>query len=283
MNNIFKNIIEILKMNKAKILILSAFTIPMFFSFKCSETENKEPINESSGISKQKVDSTQMSLSGLQKLFKAYPDFLEKSEDNEIYWKDGTVMNYDDGREKTHDEKLDDADLEDMMSQAYIKGAGWAEPPAENYEPGRIRYEPFFEKMYGSTQAEVTKNLTTINWFGTSVQVSTINNVDKKLKAVMEDLEKLPEKYHKYFKKTAGTFNYRKIAGTDRYSVHSYGVAIDINTEYSDYWQWDKSMKYRNRIPVEVAEVFEKHGFIWGAKWYHYDTMHFEFRPELIE
>ena len=270
-------------MNKAKILILSVFIIPMFFSFKCSETENKEPINESSGISKQKVDSTQMSLSGLQKLFKAYPDFLEKSENNKIYWKDGTVMNYDDGREKTHDEKLDDADLEDMMSQAYIKGAGWAEPPAENYEPGRIRYEPFFEKMYGSTQAEVTKNLTTINWFGTSVQVSTINNVDKKLKAVMEDLEKLPEKYHKYFKKTAGTFNYRKIAGTDRYSVHSYGVAIDINTEYSDYWQWDKSMKYRNRIPVEVAEVFEKHGFIWGAKWYHYDTMHFEYRPELIE
>jgi peptidoglycan LD-endopeptidase CwlK len=28
--------------------------------------------------------------------------------------------------------------------------------------------------------------------------------------------------------------------------------------------------------------VFEKHGFIWGAKWYHYDTMHFEYRPELL-
>ena len=24
------------------------------------------------------------------------------------------------------------------------------------------------------------------------------------------------------------------------------------------------------------------HGFIWGGKWYHYDTMHFEFRPELV-
>jgi hypothetical protein len=28
--------------------------------------------------------------------------------------------------------------------------------------------------------------------------------------------------------------------------------------------------------------VFEKHGFIWGGKWYHYDTMHFEYRPELL-
>ncbi|MEJ2663631.1 MAG: M15 family metallopeptidase, partial [Spirochaetia bacterium] len=27
---------------------------------------------------------------------------------------------------------------------------------------------------------------------------------------------------------------------------------------------------------------FEKYGFIWGGKWYHYDTMHFEYRPELL-
>ncbi|MDP3291618.1 MAG: M15 family metallopeptidase, partial [Sulfuricurvum sp.] len=24
------------------------------------------------------------------------------------------------------------------------------------------------------------------------------------------------------------------------------------------------------------------HGFIWGGRWYHYDTMHFEYRPELL-
>jgi len=28
--------------------------------------------------------------------------------------------------------------------------------------------------------------------------------------------------------------------------------------------------------------VFERHGFIWGGKWFHYDTMHFEYRPELL-
>ena len=28
--------------------------------------------------------------------------------------------------------------------------------------------------------------------------------------------------------------------------------------------------------------IFEKHGFIWGGRWYHYDTMHFEYRPELV-
>ena len=30
------------------------------------------------------------------------------------------------------------------------------------------------------------------------------------------------------------------------------------------------------------AHIFERHGFIWGGKWHHYDTMHFEYRPELL-
>ncbi|MCX6159154.1 MAG: M15 family metallopeptidase [Ignavibacteriae bacterium] len=270
-------------MNRTNKLLLIVFILPLFISLKCNEPKNKEITKENTSEQIEKKDSKQSKLTGLQKLIKAYPDYLEKAEDNKIYWKDGTVMNYDDGKEKTHDERLENADIEDMMKQEYVVEMNGDWKPEVNYEPGRIRYEPFFEKLYGNSQSSVTKNLTTINWFGTSVQVSTINNVDKKLAAIMDDLNKLPEKYHKYFKKTAGTFNYRKIAGTDRYSAHAYGIAIDINTEYSDYWQWDKSMKYKNRIPIEVAEVFEKHGFIWGAKWYHYDTMHFEYRPELLQ
>ena len=82
-------------------------------------------------------------------------------------------------------------------------------------------------------------------------------------------------------KKYSGTFVWRNIAGTDRLSNHSFGTAIDINTKYSDYWKWNNNVTYINRIPIEIAEVFEKYGFIWGGKWYHYDTMHFEFRPEL--
>ena len=40
---------------------------------------------------------------------------------------------------------------------------------------------------------------------------------------------------------------------------------------------------YKNRIPWEIVNVFERHGFVWGGKWYHYDTMHFEYRPELVK
>ena len=35
-------------------------------------------------------------------------------------------------------------------------------------------------------------------------------------------------------------------------------------------------------VETRIGEIFERHGFIWGGKWYHYDTMHFEYRPEFF-
>ncbi|MBN9071220.1 MAG: M15 family metallopeptidase [Rhizobiales bacterium] len=70
-------------------------------------------------------------------------------------------------------------------------------------------------------------------------------------------------------------------------SMHAYGAAIDLNTKYTAYWQWQKPdaaghIKWSNRIPKEIVDIFERHGFIWGGRWYHYDTMHFEYRPEML-
>jgi len=118
------------------------------------------------------------------------------------------------------------------------------------------------------------------------VTVTRINGVDRKLAAVSRELDALvarkPE-MKKYLVPLGGTFKWRTIAGTKRLSVHSFGAAIDINVKYSAYWRWNKgSYRYRNRIPLDIVKIFERHGFIWGGKWYHYDTMHFEYRPELL-
>ena len=219
----------------------------------------------------------------LLKLVKSYPDFLDSADATNLYWKDGTVMIYDDGiKDKTHDEMLDNPDIEDMLSQDYVKG-NLENPPGENYEPGRIRYEPFFLKMYGNNTSEVRNNLVEITWVdGSTVLFSGVNGAADQLKLVVEELKQLPPEFDKYLVRPGGTFNWRNIAGTDRLSNHSFGSAIDINTKYSDYWQWNNNLTYQNRIPFEIVEIFEKHGFIWGGKWYHYDTMHFEYRPELM-
>ena len=52
---------------------------------------------------------------------------------------------------------------------------------------------------------------------------------------------------------------------------------------FADYWLWKpKDAPYRNRVPFEIVQIFERHGLIWGGKWAHFDTMHFEYRPELL-
>ena len=256
-------------------------------SLSCTHDKISRTINTSSetkSSSSDYINRTKNIPHGLQKLLKAYPDFFDSADENNLYWKDGSSMVYDDGiQNKTHDEKLDNPDIEDMMSQKYTKGENWGEPPAENFEPGRIRYEPFFRKMYGNNSSEVRKNLVSVKWVdGSTVDFSAVNGAADSLKIVAEELKNLGSEYQKYLKHIGGTFNWRNIAGTKRLSNHSFGTAIDINTSYSDYWQWSSDLTYRNRIPFEIVEIFEKHGFIWGGKWYHFDTMHFEYRPELL-
>jgi len=216
-----------------------------------------------------------------QKLIRAYPNELVSCKQNSIIWRDGQKMVYDDNRDKNFQQILENADIEDMFADSYLKGK--YSNPAHNYDPGRYRNDKFFRKMYGNSSAQVKANLTTIDWFGQNVQVTTINNVHKQLLAVKNELEMYP-KLIKYLHPIGGTFKWRKIAGTNRLSVHSYGAAIDINVKYSAYWRWSKGgYRYQNKIPLQIVKIFEKYGFIWGGKWYHYDTMHFEYRPELLQ
>jgi D-alanyl-D-alanine carboxypeptidase-like protein len=228
----------------------------------------------------------------MRALVAAYPDFLAGSDGNDLVWKDGTRMPFDDGKgAKEFEAMLGDPDLEDMFYAPYPLGrAGTA--PAVNIDPGRVRFQPFYAKMYGDcTKGEVTRHLVDVIWLpSTSAQrlrVTRVNGVAERLQAISNELDKLPAAMTKFLVPSAGTYNCRVVAGTKRVSAHGLGIAIDIATAYADYWYWTKPgpggrYAYRNRIPWEIVEIFETHGFVWGGKWYHYDTMHFEYRPEII-
>jgi hypothetical protein len=90
-------------------------------------------------------------------------------------------------------------------------------------------------------------------------------------------------------------WNWREIADSSNRSFHSYGVAIDLLPKslkgLETYWLWAKranlewwNVPYSKRYhpPLEVIKIFESYGFIWGGKWRIYDTMHFEYRPEIL-
>lgn len=228
---------------------------------------------------------------GISKLLKAYPEQLCKAEGNVLVWCDGTRMLFDEGNgSKNHQQKLEHADLRDQMEQCYPRGAIYAQP-ATDFEPGRIRNEAFFKKMYGGSAGEVQKNLVSIIWLpssnGQRFRITSINRINEHLQAVSDELDKLPPDLKRFVNQPAGSFNWRVIAAEKRLSPHSFGIAFDINTATANYWFWSESKDrrpsmYQNRIPIEIVLIFEKHGFIWGGKWNHYDTMHFEYRAELL-
>ncbi len=78
----------------------------------------------------------------------------------------------------------------------------------------------------------------------------------------------------------AGTFNCRPIAGTRSPSMHAFGAAIDLASRHGGYWRWGADRG--PPLPAPIVAAFEREGFIWGGKWAHFDTFHFEFRPEII-
>jgi len=216
-------------------------------------------------------------------LVRAYPNQISGRDDTGIVLRDGTSQNLSDGKtDKSFDEKLKNASLIDQLSLPYPKGV-LTKPPGPQDDPGRFRNTAFFDKMYGDCdKGETQKHLTDIRWFTGKVRVTTVNGVAERLRAVAMEIDHLPKNIKRYAYPSAGAFNCRVVKDTGKRSMHAYGAAIDINTAFSDYWLWRKG-GYRNRIPYEIVEIFERHGFIWGGKWGHFDTMHFEYRPEFFD
>ncbi len=226
----------------------------------------------------------------LDKLVAAYPDALVGHDGKVLRWRDGTVMPVSVGiAGKTFPELLRHASIADQFRIPYPRGP-LEKPPAVDADPGRFRNTAFFTKMYGDCQmGQVTPRLVSLAWlpktWGKSIRITAVNNVDKQLRAVSAEIDALPDKIKRAAYPIAGTYKCRSVADTGQPSPHGYGIAIDLNTAFSDYWYWrphDGPILYRNRMPAEIVAIFEKHGFIWGGKWYHFDTMHFEFRPELL-
>ena len=217
-------------------------------------------------------------------LVEAYPDFIERIADNRVIFNDGTSLTYDDGRVKDFGTLLDDGDIEDMFFVPYDPSGN---QPEYLHDAGRSRNEALFKKMYGNSAAAVRRNLVKVAWFGKTVDFTAINGAADSLRKVAAELEHYPQL--KKYLASSGTFYWRPVRGAKRLSAHSYGIAFDIAVPYSDYWLWKNKnagetdrIEYANRFPRQIVEIFRRHGFIWGGAWYHFDTMHFEFRPEIL-
>ena len=193
-------------------------------------------------------------------------------------------------RDRPHADTLKDANIAEQFLFPYPLDFDLTLRRTPYADPGRYRNDAFFRALYFNDKRSAKKSLATVSFTQgarADFQVTTKYAVDCQLTAAFAEIAASGQDVAPYFRKTGGSFKWRKIAGTERLSAHSFGIAIDLNTQLGQYWRWSGAKPgnaghYDNKIPAHIVEPMERYGFIWGGKWHHFDGMHFEYRPELI-
>ena len=66
-----------------------------------------------------------------------------------------------------------------------------------------------------------------------------------------------------------GCFNIRKKRGLSSMSLHSWGLAVDVNA-------FENGLGQNPKLSKEFVECFTSSGFEWGGFWKRKDGMHFQ-------
>ena len=224
-------------------------------------------------------------------LMLAYPGYVTGVERVDqvafLVMKSGARILYDDRKKKSFDDKVSDADLQDMLEMPYpLHDIDELMGPDD--DPGRIRVYALLDEVYGVSKEAILKKLVTVDFGDEHLPFNKEAGAAAALKAIAAgtaDLVAKQPQVEDFLFSTSGTFNYRVIAGTDRLSPHAYGIAIDLKSGADGYWRWATSEAGEQLIqiyPKDLVRLFEKHGFIWGGKWNHFDIFHFEYQPEIL-
>ena len=161
------------------------------------------------------------------------------------------------------------------------------------------RSAQFFDDLWRAhNRSESYDRIKTIRFLGYTVTVHSL--ILENLSLVEEQIitaSKTDPQVQAWIKNISSLdgWTWRNIAETQSRSYHSYGLAVDILPRSyggkETYWLWASNRKaewwnisYNERFhpPAAVIKAFEKYGFIWGGKWLYFDTMHFEYRPEIL-
>jgi hypothetical protein len=162
-----------------------------------------------------------------------------------------------------------------------------------------LRRSPFMDDLWQArTHAEASNNTRRIRFLGNSARVhnliiENLSLVEARILAAAANDPQVQAWINSI--SVTESFAWRNIAGTQSRSFHSYGIALDLLPRSlgrrQTYWLWTSqhrsdwwNVSYNERYhpPDAVISAFEAYGFIWGGKWFRFDTMHFEYRPEVL-
>ena len=180
------------------------------------------------------------------------------------------------------------ADAKEVYELVYPTGP--IRPITEvDFDPGRVRIDPLMVATYGKSAKDVQASLVAVRLGGKFFMVHRkIEGPLRRVAARIDAAMRRDPSLARFFESPGGTFNWRRIAGTDMLSMHSWAIAIDLDIKRANYWHNETTnesarLHWKNSYPQAIVDAFESEGFVWGGRWYHFDTMHFEYRPELLD
>jgi len=251
-------------------------------------------------------------------LKQAYPGVIEevgfKNDDWAVLMK-GTWYHYAGGRLLPETELENAANYRSMQFYNYVEElpewvertpeearrfAGWSGSSGGARTQTPVRRSHFFldTLWQAGTQSETERRMARINFLGKQVRMHEL--VRDRLILVEAEIRAaaaIEPAVHTFINSigTMESYGWRNIAITDSRSYHSYGLAIDILPRSlggkQTYWLWTSqagrdwwnvSYDQRYHPPSTVTKIFESYGFILGGKWQQFDTMHYEYRPEIL-
>jgi hypothetical protein len=248
----------------------------------------------------------------------AYPGRIEKTEPRDEDWAmlmDGVWYYYAEGKLLPEDllENAGDYSSSFGIPNYQIELPPWKEPSPEQAErlrdrgrnnnsgensPRRRSYNFREDLWQAHNYDESYKRVKSVNFLGKTLVVHSgiaekLSGIEERIMAAADSDPQL-----KSWLSSIGTvsgWSWRNIAGSQSRSFHAYGIAIDILPKSlggkETYWQWARERRSdwwnipytaRYHPPDAVIKAFESYGFIWGGKWPFFDTMHFEYRPEVF-
>ena len=241
----------------------------LFESQICSGINQLDLIEE--GTWKPEISENILKKEKVNSLFQAYRKYIKDIKENKngdiiFYLKDNTEILW---------KYKGNNDLQNIFSEKYIVKYP-IKKPRTNIDPGNYKNQKFLKSIYGKKKEEIKRNFVKIYWLPKTNLKSYFIYFNKNAGAapalirISHQLDKLPEDLKKYIKTV-------KVDKKD-----SFGISITLDKKFKNSFKDEKKFKFTNRIPEEIIKIFEENDFIWGGRWYHYDTGYFEYRPEFF-
>jgi len=227
--------------------------------------------------------------------YRALIDSVSYGEEDVVFLMAGRPIHFQDGRMLAAD-RLDEAEDFDPIFYPYPLDRLITPPPLTEIPTYSTDH---LEALFGGTESEVRRHCRSFSFLDHNLFVNTVileplRGVEREIREaatrdpdVVRWLEELDVAY---------SFLFRDIAKSRTRSLHGFGLAVDlVPRSYRGrhvYWQWSRvldregwhrtPLSQRWSPPHAVIQAFEHHGFVWGGKWPRFDTVHFEYRPEIL-